>query len=217
MNYGPRLSRSFFDRPCLEVARDLVGAVLVHDPPSGPQLAGQLVEVEAYLGEGLDPASHAHTGKTQRNGSMFETPGRIYAYRSYGIHTCINVVCERRGAAAAVLLRAAVPLAGRQAMCQRRGLGSARDSVSPNALRKIASGPGRLAEAFGLTLEHDGVSTLRGPIAIRAGATRSDLGASSEVRVATSTRIGITRGADLRYRFYDADSSLVSPWRPSRG
>ena len=176
-------------------------------------MAGRLVEVEAYLGEGLDPASHAHTGRTQRNGSMFESPGQIYAYRSYGIHTCVNVVCERRGAAAAVLLRAAEPLAGLEAMCQRRGLGPARDLASPSALRKIASGPGRLAQAFGLTLEHDGVSMLRGPVAVRALTSESGLERSRELRVATSPRIGITRGAELGYRFYDADSPLVSPRR----
>ena len=201
MQVGARLRTAFFDRPCLEVARDLVGTILVHRLPNGTRLGGRHVEVEAYLGAGRDPASHAHRGRTARNASMFGPPGRLYAYRSYGIHTCLNLVCEAEGRAAAVLLRALEPLEGQERMRRLRGL-------APGAsLRLLARGPGRLAQALGVPLAMDGVALSRGPLALFAAAD------GQAPRLARSGRTGIREAGDLPYRFYVRDSPWVSPFR----
>jgi len=201
MQVGARLRTAFFDRPCLEVARDLVGTILVHRLPNGTRLGGRLVEVEAYLGAGRDPASHAHRGRTARNVSMFGPPGRLYAYRSYGIHTCLNLVCEAEGRAAAVLLRALEPLEGQERMRRLRGL-------APGAsLRLLARGPGRLAQALGVPLAMDGVALSRGPLALFASP------GGQAPRLARSGRTGIREAGDLPYRFYVRDSPWVSPFR----
>jgi DNA-3-methyladenine glycosylase len=205
VRHGRRLNRSFFERPCTRVAADLVGAVIVRTLPDGSRLIGRLVEVEAYLGDGSDPSSHSHRGPTPRNRSMFGPPGRIYAYRSYGVHTCVNVVCEAPGSGAAVLLRALEPLEGAPVMRRLRGLAATR---SP---REIARGPGRLAQALGLGLEHDGESTLRGAIALHAASAEL-----SPVAVAAGPRIGISKGIELPYRFFARDNPWVSPWRETR-
>jgi DNA-3-methyladenine glycosylase len=133
---------------------------------------------------------------------MFGPAGRLYAYRSYGIHTCVNVVCGTTGAAAAVLLRAAEPLEGLDRMRALRGL-------APGApAREIARGPGRLAQALGLGLEHDGVSLLRPPLSLHPPG--ADTGPS---RVERGPRVGITKAADLPYRFCEAESPWVSAFR----
>jgi DNA-3-methyladenine glycosylase len=122
----------------------------------GTRIVGRLIEVEAYLGDGKDPGSHSWRGPTPRNRTMFGPPGRIYAYRSYGVHICVNLVCEEPGRGAAVLLRALEPLEGVDAMRIHRGL-------APEARgRVLASGPGRLAQALALGLEHDGERAPRG-------------------------------------------------------
>lgn len=203
MQLGRSLTRAFYERSSVEVARELVGCLVVRRLDDGRRLVGRLVELEAYLGDGSDPGSHAHRGETQRNRSMFGDAGRMYAYRSYGIHTCVNLVCLGRGEAAAVLLRALEPIAGTAAMAEQRRLPV--DESGP----RIASGPGRLAQALALGLEHDGASVLRGALTVHA-----PLPGGAEVRVATSTRVGLTKGAELAYRFYDAESRFVSPWRP---
>ena len=141
LNKGARLTRAFFARPAGEVARDLVGAILLHRLPDGRRVGGRLVELEAYLGDGSDPAAHSHAGPTPRNQPMFGPPGRLYAYRSYGLHTCVNVVCERAGSGAAILLRALEPLEGIPEMRRHRGMGAKSDL-------EIARGPGRLAQAL---------------------------------------------------------------------
>lgn len=204
MKTGGRLDRAFFARPCLEVARDLPGKLLLHRLPDGTVVGGRLVEVEAYLGDGSDPAAHSHPGPTARNRTMFGPPGRLYAYRSYGIHVCVNVVCEPAGRGAAVLLRALEPLAGLDAMRALRGL--PRDAGA----RALARGPGRLAQALGLELAHDGASLLRGAL----GLYRAASGAT--VRVAAGPRVGITKAAALPYRFWDDGSPWVSAFRPGR-
>ena len=194
-----QIGRDFFDRPCLEVARDLIGVLLVRRLANGARLVGRLVEVEAYLGDGSDPGSHSWRGPTERNRSMFGPPGRFYAYLCYGMHTCVNLVCEKKGAGAAVLLRALEPLEGIETMRANRRLQS-------NARgRVIASGPGRLAQAMGLSLEIDGESALRGPLSLRT--------AVHPPRVGRSPRVGLSRGPTLPYRFFDADSPLVGRWR----
>ncbi|UCE87168.1 MAG: DNA-3-methyladenine glycosylase [Deltaproteobacteria bacterium] len=204
MRLGRALPRAFFARPCLEVARDLVGAYLVRNLSDGTRLAGRLVEVEAYLGTGRDPASHAYRRLTPRNRVMFGPPGRLYVYRSYGIHACVNVVCEEDGRAAAVLLRAIEPIAGLERMRANRGL----DRDAP--LRAVASGPGRLARALAITLADYGTSALRGPICFR----RAPADAPAPAVVATP-RIGIREGRELLYRFVLAGSPFASRARAS--
>ena len=193
---GRPLPRAFFDRPCLEVAPDLLGTRLVRRLPGGRRLVGRVVEVEAYLGEGRDPASHAHRGPTQRNRSMFGPPGRLYAYRSYGIHVCINVVCEARGSGAAVLVRAVEPLEGIEQMRRHRGL-----EPTDSDLR-VARGPGRIGQAFAFELDWDGATLLRGPITLHGADP------SNHPAVARGPRIGIRRSTDRDYRFYVPGS----PW-----
>lgn len=205
MQTGARLTRAFFARPATEVARDLIGAILLHRLPDGRRVGGRLVEVEAYLGDGSDPSAHSHAGPTRRSKTMFGPPGRLYAYRSYGVHTCVNVVCEPVGVGAAVLLRALEPQSDLAAMRQLRSL--ARDA-NP---RELARGPGRLGQAMGFTLEHDGTSLLRGSVALYAPVPRTP-----PARVAVGPRVGITKAADLPYRFFEADSPWVSPFRAGK-
>ena len=187
------------------MAPDLVGAVLVHRRRDGRHLGGRIVEVEAYLGDGSDPAAHSHPGPTDRNRTMFGPPGRLYAYRSYGIHTCVNVVCEAAGRGAAVLLRALEPQGDLASMRALRGL-------RPDAPeREIARGPGRLGQAMAFELAHDGHSLLRGPIGVYAAPE-----GQPPVRIAVGPRVGITKAAELPYRFWEEGSRWVSGFRAGR-
>jgi DNA-3-methyladenine glycosylase len=185
------------------VAADLIGCRLVHRLDSGERLSVRLVEVEAYLGDGSDPAAHSHRGPTPRNQTMFGPPGRLYAYRIYGLHTCVNVVCGTGDQAAAVLLRAAEPLGGLPEMQRRRGLDPESDP------RLIARGPARLAQALGLSLEHDGQSLLRGALTIHPPDAEAAPG-----RLATGPRVGISQARNLPYRFFESESPWVSSFRP---
>lgn len=198
---GP-LSQAFYARGSRAVARDLIGCRLVHRLPDGERLVVRIVEVEAYLGDGSDPASHAHRGPTARNRAMFGPAGRLYAYRSYGIHTCVNVVCGTRGTGSAVLLRAGEPVQGTARMCTLRGLAADADP------RRIASGPGRFAQALGLSLACDGHSLLHGALTIWPPEPDA-----ASTRIETGPRVGITKAADLPYRFFDPGSACVSPFR----
>jgi len=202
---GSGFTRAFFSRDCRVVARALIGAYLVRALPNGTRLAGRIVEVEAYVGDGTDAGSHSHRGITPRNRAMFGPPGRLYVYRSYGIHTCVNVVCDVEGRSAAVLLRAVEPRENLAQMRRLRGMSADRPD------REIANGPGKLAQAFDLRMEDYGRSVLRGPVRLcRAGTGEARL------RIERSTRIGLTQGADLPYRFYAADNPFVgrTPRRP---
>jgi DNA-3-methyladenine glycosylase len=192
-----RLDRAFFARPVLDVAPDLLGCRLVRVLPDGTRLEGRIVEVEAYLGDGSDAGSHSHRGETRRNRSMFGPPGHFYVYLSHGLHFCANLVCEPAGTGAAVLLRAVEPLAGQAHMRKLR---------AGRAEHELANGPGKLAQAFAITLADDGASALRGALRIegRSGSRAPALG--------TSTRIGLGQGVDLPYRFF----VRASPWL-SRG
>jgi len=192
-----RLDRAFFARPVLEVAPDLLGCRLVRVLPGGARLEGRIVEVEAYVGDGTDPASHAHRGPTRRNRAMFGPPGHFYVYLSHGLHVCANLVCEPAGTGAAVLLRAVEPLEGESRMRARRGGSDGRE---------LTNGPGKLAQAFAITLADDGRSALRG--ALRIEPARGP----REFAVAVSPRIGLSKAADLPYRF----TVSGSPWL-SRG
>jgi DNA-3-methyladenine glycosylase len=190
-----RLDRGFFARPVLAVAPDLLGCRLLRVLPDGARLEGRIVEVEAYLGDGSDAGSHSHRGETRRNRSMFGPPGHFYVYLSHGLHFCANLVCEPAGTGAAVLLRAVEPLAGVERM---RALRAGRDG------RELTNGPGKLAQAFAITLDDDGAPALRGSLRIEA---RSEARAPA---IATSTRIGLGKGRDLPYRFFVRESPWVS-------
>jgi DNA-3-methyladenine glycosylase len=168
----------------------------------GERLVVRIVEVEAYLGDGSDPASHAHSGPSPRNQTMFGPAGRLYAYRSYGIHTCVNVVAGRVGCAAAVLLRAAEPIEGIDRMRALRGL----DVRARPAL--IAGGPGRLAQALALELDHDGASLLGPPLTLHAPDPTVP-----PARVERGPRVGISKAAELPYRYFEAHSPWVSVFR----
>jgi DNA-3-methyladenine glycosylase len=183
------IGRDFFARSVHVVAPDLIGVTLLVDGVGGP-----IVEVEAY--HPTDPASHAYRGRTPRNAAMFGPPGHAYVYRSYGIHWCLNLVCEEEGSAAAVLVRALEPEHGVERMRQRRRV----DNV-----RLLAAGPGRLTEALGVTGEHDGLPLDLPPFELRARERAPE--------IVTAPRIGITRAADLPWRYLLAGSRFVS--RPS--
>jgi DNA-3-methyladenine glycosylase len=180
------LSRDFFARSVHEVAPDLIGCTLLVDGVGGP-----IVEVEAYDHE--DPASHGFRGETARNRSMFGPPGRAYVYRSYGVHWCLNLVCEDEGVAAAVLVRGLEPAQGIEEMRARRGL---------DGLRLLCSGPGKLCQALGVTSEHDGARLDRRPFRL--------LPRSEDVPVVNGPRVGITRAADLPWRYGLSGSPYVS-------
>ncbi|MGH9012961.1 MAG: DNA-3-methyladenine glycosylase, partial [Acidimicrobiia bacterium] len=143
---GRVLPRSFYARDAREVAPELLGKLLVHDDPEVGPLAVRLVEVEAYAGA-EDPASHAYRGPTRRNAVMFGPPGHLYVYFTYGMHFCANVVCGASGWASAVLLRAAAPVEGLDAIRARR--------PAARRERDLCSGPARLAQAVGLVAAHD--------------------------------------------------------------
>ncbi len=202
MKLGKRLKTDFFARTCLEVASELVGCLLVRRLDDGTRLAGRLVEVEAYLGDGSDPGSHSHRGPTPRNHSMFGPPGRLYVYRCYGIHLCLNVVCEPEGSGAAILLRALEPHMGLDAMRKRRGL----RPDQKDAL--LAAGPGRLTQALGVDSSFDGAPLCRDGISLFAAAE-----GDARPRIARSPRVGVSKGAEFRYRFFDSESPWVSARR----
>jgi DNA-3-methyladenine glycosylase len=189
----PRLPRAFFARDPITLARDLLGRILFYRSSDG-LLAGRIVETEAYTGQ-TDAASHAYRGRTARNAVMFGPAGYAYVYFTYGMHYCLNVTAERPGVAGAVLLRAAEPLAGMPLM-------RARGDHGPEA--RLLSGPGKIGRAFGLTLADNGRDLARGPLGIAAGTPVPDHG------VVIAKRIGISRAADLPYRFLVAASNSVS-------
>jgi DNA-3-methyladenine glycosylase len=187
-----RLGTDFFARSVHTVARELVGCVVRHG-----ETAGRIVETESYHME--EPACHAHAGVTERTGTLFGEPGRAYVYFSYGIHALLNAVAEEEGVGAAVLIRALEPVDGVELMRERRGVLGSED---------LCSGPGKLTQALGIGLSLNGSSLVDGPIEVLAREP-----GSREPRVVIGERIGITKAADLPWRFCDADSRHVSrPW-----
>ncbi|HEY1473896.1 MAG TPA: DNA-3-methyladenine glycosylase [Pseudolabrys sp.] len=190
MPLPPKLRRSFFDRPVLRVAPELIGATLLVNG-----VGGRIVEVEAY--HQTDPAAHSYRGMTERNVVMFGPAGYAYVYRSYGIHWCLNFVCEAEGSASAVLIRALEPVAGIAAMRRRRGMAD---------VRALCSGPGKLCEALGVTHRHNGLPLDRAPFELRARQETPD--------IAVGPRIGITKAVEHPWRFGLNGSRFVSkPFR----
>jgi DNA-3-methyladenine glycosylase len=188
-----RLTKSFFARSVHEVAPDLIGATLLFKG-----VGGLIVEVEAY--HHTDPAAHSYNGRTARNAVMFGPPGYAYVYRSYGIHWCVNFVCEAEGSASAVLIRALAPTDGLAAMRRRRGL---------REERLLCSGPGRVCQALGISGTHNGLALDAPPFELRAALTEAD--------IASGPRIGITKAIKHPWRFGLSGSPHLSRPFPSRG
>jgi DNA-3-methyladenine glycosylase len=185
-----RLERAFFERSTVVVARALLGKLLVHDSAEGRTI-GRIVETEAYLGL-RDPASHAYNGRTDRNRAMFGAGGHAYVYFIYGVHNCFNVVTRPEGIGEAVLVRALEPIEGIELMRTRRG--------SRCSVRDLCSGPGKLAQAMGLTREqHDGADLARGALGIFESLRKRRVRAAN---VVVAPRVGITRAAEMPLRFY---------------
>ncbi|MDP9379597.1 MAG: DNA-3-methyladenine glycosylase [Chloroflexota bacterium] len=183
------LKAGFYARDPRQVALDLLGCILSHDAPEG-RTAGVIVETEAYRPE--DPACHAYNGPTMRNRNMFGPPGIAYVYLSYGIHKLLNVVCESEGVGSAVLIRALRPFEGQGLMARRRGRAA-----------DLCNGPGRLTQALGVDLSHDGHDLTSGALVILAGEPPA-------ARIISTTRIGISRGTDLPWRYLIENERNVS-------
>lgn len=193
-----RLARSFFDAPPEQVARELLGKILVRHG-TGQRLAGRIVETEAYLGE-HDPAAHAASGRTARNAVLYGLPGHAYVYCIYGLHYCINVSCLPDGIPGCVLLRALEPLEGIDAMRRNRGLSASA------GIRQLASGPGKLCQAFGITRAADNALDLTSadsPLGFVEDGLQSG-------KVLVTPRIGIRKATELPLRFFLAGHACVS-------
>ena len=187
-----RLGRDFYARSVHDVARELMGCTVRHDGT-----AGRIVETESYHMD--EPACHAYAGVTSRTQTLFGPPAHAYVYFSYGVHSLLNAVCEEEGVGAAVLIRALEPVDGLELMRARRGL---------ERVEELCSGPGKLTQALGVGLAHNGSSLVDGPIELHARDPRA-----AAPRIVMGERIGITKAADLPWRFCDADSRHVSrPW-----
>jgi DNA-3-methyladenine glycosylase len=187
---SPRLDKTFFDRSVHAVAPDLIGATLLFNG-----VGGLIVEVEAY--HHTEPAAHSFRGPTERNAVMFGAAGYVYVYRSYGIHWCVNFVCEAKGSASAVLIRAVEPREGIATMRRRRGLSD---------VRLLCAGPGRVCEALAITRAHNGLALDEPPFELRAR--------QGEVEVVSGVRIGITKAAELPWRYGLTGSRFLSkPFR----
>jgi len=193
----PRLGRplpaDFFAEPVVDVARSLVGCTVSHR-----DAAGIIVETEAY--HDSEPACHAYVGLTPRTRTLFGPPGRAYVYRSYGIHALLNAVAEPEGTGAAVLIRALEPLGDLRAMHERRGVAR---------IEELCSGPGKLTQALGVGLELNGSDLARGPLLVHPPLN------GIPIRTVAAPRVGITRAADLAWRFCLAGSRFVSRPRPA--
>ncbi len=188
----PKIPRSFYARPTLEVARDILGKYIVYNGAQG-RLAAKVVEVEAYIGED-DPACHAFGGPTRRSQPLFGPPGYSYIYLIYGMYHCFNFVTEPQGRAAAVLLRAAEPVEGLEMMRER----------SPGRKdTQLLSGPGKFCRSFDLDLTRNCIDLTSDILYLENRAVPVG-------EIAVSTRIGISKGANRPWRFYDKDSQCVS-------
>jgi DNA-3-methyladenine glycosylase len=191
---APTLPRDFYARPVVAVARDLVGCVVTHD-----RAAGVIVEAEAYHQD--EPACHAFVGLTPRTRTLFGPPGRAYVYRSYGIHALLNAVTEDEGVGAAVLIRALEPIHGLEEMRARRGIAQ---------VEELCSGPGKLTQALGIELHHDAGDLAEGPVRFHARPPDRE-----RPELVVGPRVGITKAADLPWRFCARGNPHVSRPRPA--
>lgn len=193
-----KLEPSFYQKPTLDVAVSLLGKILVRRIGKAV-VTGKIVETEGYIATN-DAACHAYRGKTERNKHMFGEPGTIYVYFTYGCHFMLNVVTEPEGEAAAVLIRAIEPLSGVDVLMERRGTKN---------IRNLANGPGKLTAAFDIDRTLSGESLQSDVIYI------ADAPPVKRASVGVSTRVGITKSAELPWRFFIKDSTFVSPGKPS--
>lgn len=189
------IKRNFFYQDTVKVAKDILGKLLVRESSQGI-FVGRIVEVEAYRGID-DPASHSYRGKTKRNEIMFGKPGVVYVYFTYGSHYCLNVVTEKAGIAAAVLIRALEPLKGIDEMKINRGV---------KDLTKVASGPGKLTKAFQITLEENGLDITNASSYMNI----YEINKPEQFQIVQTTRIGIRLAKEFPWRFYIKDNPNVS-------
>ncbi len=194
-DFGPILRRAFYVRGAAEVARDLLGRVIQHGA-----CAGRIVETEAYLGVD-DLAAHSARGVTPRTSVIFGEPGHAYVYFIYGMHECLNLVCEPKGMAGCVLIRALEPLVGIASMRERRG---------KQAVRDLASGPGKLTQAMGITRAQNGADVTRGDLVVRRGM-------ADGFEVDVTRRVGISQCVEWPLRFVVRGSGFVSGGNKSAG
>jgi DNA-3-methyladenine glycosylase len=203
------LPHAFYDRPTLDVARDLIGKLLVHDTPSG-RASGLIVEVEAYIGES-DPACHAAPGRTRRNAPLYGPPGIAYVYLNYGMHYLVNAVTESVDAPAAVLIRALEPHEGIDLMRRRRARGTGKPAKSWDE-RGLCRGPGNLTKALGISLEQNGVNLTGSRLFIEDVGVPlpSEQGPAEWGPVVWGPRIGISVGTESPWRCFVAGHPCVS-------
>lgn len=194
-----RLPLDFYHQyDTLILAQKLLGCTLVHDSPEG-RTAGIIVETEAYLTD--DPACHAYRKKTNRNAAMFGIAGSVYVYQIYGMHYCVNIVSAEEGRGEAVLIRALEPIEGIELMAKRRGM---KEELPAFSMRNLCNGPAKLVQAMGISIpKHNESSLIDGSLYILPSLT-------NDFEMVTTTRIGITQGADLPYRFYVKGNAFVS-------
>ena len=203
MREAKLLRHAFFNRDPRVVSRELLGKLIMRRE-GRKRIAGRIVEVEAYLGAG-DLAAHAAAGHTARNAVLWGPPGHAYVYFIYGVHYCLNISCLPAGEAGCVLIRALEPVSGLREMAEARGL-SDLDLTSARDLRKLASGPGKLCEALGITRPRDNDKDMLSP--------KSDLQVMSDGfranEIAVTMRIGITKSAELPLRYVIAGNAFLS-------
>ena len=193
MDHGDVLPRSFYTRPTIHVARDLLGTILWHGA-----VAGRIVETEAYLGLD-DLAAHASRGLTPRTKVIFGPPGHAYVYFIYGMYECLNLIAEPEGSPGCVLIRALEPVAGVEKMKQRRGT---------DRVEQLANGPGKLTLAMGITRKLNGADVTYGDFIVRSPLDRSP------VDIESGTRVGITKAIDWPLRFWIRGNPFVSRLKP---
>lgn len=190
------IDRAFFERPALEAAPELLGTIFRHRTDEGT-VAVRITEVEAYVGQGIDPGSHAFRGKTKRNASMFGEPGHLYCYFTYGMHVCANMVCSPNGEASGILIRAGEVVEGIELARARR--------TTSRSDKDLAQGPARLTVALGIALTDDGSDLFAPPFSLEAG--------DQAAEVLTGPRTGLAGGADLPWRFWIPGEPSVSPYK----
>ena len=203
-----KLPPSFYLRPTVQVARDLLGKYIVHKF-KGKRLVGRIVEVEAYCRN--DPASHSYRGQTERNRVMFWTGGHLYVYFTYGMHFCANVVTRNEGVGEAVLLRAVEPVDGLKEMMKQRGTtpqeggGQAGDYGSYRRIANLTNGPAKVCKAFGIDRRLNGADLTGNRVFIGEIKNRYE-----KIKIGASTRVGIVSGQEKMWRFYIKENPFVS-------
>jgi DNA-3-methyladenine glycosylase len=211
----PLLAREFFARPAEDVAPALLGCVLTRDTPEGV-VAVELTEVEAYAGQS-DPASHAYQGMTGRNAVMFGPPGYAYVYFTYGMHFCVNVVCQPVGTPEAVLLRAGRVITGLELADRRRSPGASRGGLIRRlAPRDLARGPARLCQALAINRDQNGSDLCAPGSELRMYPAAAEVRMDASRRISAGPRVGVTAAAETPWRFWVAGDPTVSVYRPAK-